>query len=278
MEKQESRQNGDSLDETPEERDARREREADIAKYRAEKELVDAQRRLEKQRERTAKAERRAKRGPLLPRKVKLGLLAAVAAVVAIAVVVGVSTAKEKPNKTEYLTSSDLVGIVNVSKLETATYRYTGIAEKHNDKGDVDYRVYYESTVDAGYDLSKVTFNVDDDARTVTPVLPELQLDEPTIDTASFDYMPKQPDANPKDVIAICEADVLAEIDQAQGIRYTAEQNMKRMMEVLLMPILDARGYAIDWEGNPPEDVVDPSDADDGAQQETSEQEASSDE
>ena len=277
MEKQESCQNGDSLDETPEERDVRCEREADIAKYRAERKLVDAQRRLEKQRERTAKAERRAKRAPLLPRKVKLGLLAAVAAVVVIAVVVGVSTAK-KSNKTEYLTSSDLMGIVNVSKLETATYRYTGIAEKHNDKGDVDYRVYYESTVDAGYDLSKVTFNVDDDARTVTPVLPELQLDEPTIDTASFDYMPKQPDANPKDVMAICEADVLAEIDQAQGIRYTAEQNMKRMMEVLLMPILDARGYAIDWEGNPPEDVVEPSDADDGAQQETSEQEASSDE
>lgn len=48
MEKQESRQNRDSLDETPEERDARREREADIAKYQAEKELVDAQRRLEK--------------------------------------------------------------------------------------------------------------------------------------------------------------------------------------------------------------------------------------
>lgn len=86
MEKQESRQNGDSLDEAPEERDARREREADIAKYRAEKELVDAQRCLEKQRERAAKAERRAMRSnrrEVLPMKAKLIMGTACVVVVA---------------------------------------------------------------------------------------------------------------------------------------------------------------------------------------------------
>lgn len=264
--------------ETPEERAARVEREAAVAKYCAEKELVEAQRRLEKQRERTAKAERRAKRGRLLPRKVTLALLAVVAAVVAVAVIVGVPVAKVESNKTEYLTSNDLVGIVSVSTLHTATYRYTGIAEKRNDNGGIEYRVYYESTIDAGYDLSNVRFDINNDARTVTPILPELQLNEPAIDSSSLDYMPKQPDANPKDVMTICENDVLAEVDQAGGIRYTAEQNMKRVMEALLMPILDSKGYAIDWAGNPPEEVAAPVDSAGEAGQEAPGQEADSNE
>ena len=250
MEKQESRQNGDSLDETPEERDARREREADIAKYRAEKELVDAQRCLEKQRERAAKAERRAMRSnrrEVLPMKAKLIMGAACAAVVVVAVVFGIPAYQASQNKTTYFTSSQLSKIVNINKLSTATYRHSGIADKYNDKGEVEYHVYYESTVDASYDMGAIDFEIDNDAKTIKPILPEPTIGDPNIDTASIDYLPKDPNASIRDVETICKEDARAEAKSAGGILYTAHENMKRIIDALLKPIVSEDGYEIIW-------------------------------
>lgn len=250
MEKQESRQNGDSLDETPEERDARREREADIAKYRAEKELVDAQRCLEKQRERSAKAERRAMRSnrrEVLSMKAKLIMGAACAAVVVVAVVFGIPAYQASQNKTTYFTSSQLSKIVNINKLSTATYRHSGIADKYNDKGEVEYHVYYESTVDASYDMGAIDFEIDNDAKTIKPILPEPTIGDPNIDTSSIDYLPKDPNASIRDVETICKEDARAEAKSAGGILYTAHENMKRIIDALLKPIVSEDGYEIIW-------------------------------
>lgn len=119
---------------------------------RAEKAAADAQYRVEKQRERAAKAERRAMRSnrrEVLPMKAKLIMVAVCAVVVVVVVFSGISTYQASQNKTACFTSGQLSKIVNISKLSTATYRHSGIADKYNDKGEVEYHVYYESTVDA---------------------------------------------------------------------------------------------------------------------------------
>ena len=215
----------------------------------AQKEASEAQVKAEKQRERAAKAERKAKRARkgVIPIKVKLIAAAALAAAVAVAVLVGVPMIQNRQNTTTYFTSSDLAGIVNVSKLSTAEYRYNGIADKYNDKGDAEYHVYYESTVSATYDMSAIDFDIDNEAKTITPILPEPIIGDPSIDTTSLDYLPKNPDANLRDVVSICKEDALAEIEEAGGILYTAQQNMKRTVEALLTPLLDASGYTIIW-------------------------------
>ncbi len=215
----------------------------------AQKEAAKAQFKAEKQREKAAKAERKTKRTRerAIPMKAKLIAAAALAVIVAIAVLVGVPMIQNRQNTTTYFTSSDLAGIVNVSKLSTAEYRYNGIAGKYNDKGDVEYHVYYESTVSATYDMSAIEFDIDNEAKTITPILPEPIIGNPSIDTTSLDYLPKNPDANLRDVVSICKADALAEVEQAGGILYTAKQNMKRTVEALLTPLLDASGYTIVW-------------------------------
>ena len=182
-----------------------------------------------------------------LPRKVKLAIAGACAVVIIVAIVIGVPVIQSKLNKTTYLTASQLTEIVNVSKLSTAEYRYNGIADKCNEKGETEYHVYYESTISASYDMSAITFDIDGKAKTITPHLPEPEIGDPSIDTTTLDYLPKSPKANLKDVISICKADALAEVTSAGGILYTANQNMRRTMDALLVPVTEKTGYSITW-------------------------------
>lgn len=217
---------------------------------RAEKAAADAQYRVEKQRERAAKAERRAMRSnrrEVLPMKAKLIMGAACAAVVVVAVVFGIPAYQASQNKTTYFTSSQLSKIVNINKLSTATYRHSGIADKYNDKGEVEYHVYYESTVDASYDMRAIDFEIDNDAKTIKPILPEPTIGDPNIDTSSIDYLPKDPNASIRDVETICKEDARAEAKSAGGILYTAHENMKRIIDALLKPIVSEDGYEIIW-------------------------------
>ena len=118
---------------------------------------------------------------------------------------------------------------------------------KYNDKGEAEYHVYYESTISASYDMDAITFDIDEEAKTITPHLPEPEIGDPSIDTTALDYLPKKPNANLKDVISVCKADTLAEVTSAGGILYTANQNMRRTMEALLMPVTEKTGYSITW-------------------------------
>lgn len=182
-----------------------------------------------------------------LPRKVKLAIAGACAVIIIVAIIIGVPVIQSKLNKTTYLTASQLTEIVNASKLSTAEYRYNGIADKCNDKGEAEYHVYYESTISASYDMSAITFDIDEEAKTITPHLPEPEIGDPSIDTTTLDYLPENPKANLKDVISICKADVLAEVASAGGILYTANQNMRRTMDALLVPVTEKTGYNITW-------------------------------
>ncbi len=215
----------------------------------AEKAAADARYKAEKQAERAAKAERKAKRAgrDIVPKKVKLAIGAGLVIIAVVALVVGVPAIQAKMNKTNYFTASSLTKIVNVSKLSTAEYRYNGIADKCNDKGEAEYHVYYESTISASYDMSAISFDIDEEAKTITPHLPEPEIGDPSIDTTTLDYLPKNPGANLKDVVSICKADALAEVKSAGGVLYTANENMQRTVEALLKPLCDEFGYEVQW-------------------------------
>lgn len=215
----------------------------------AREKAAKAERKAAKQREKAARAERKANRADKegISLKVKLIAAAVVAAIVAVVIFVGIPIIQAKENKTTYFTSSELAGIVNVSKLSTAEYRYNGIAAKYNDNGDIEYHVYYESTVSATYDMGDIDFTIDNEKRTITPILPDPIIGDPSIDSTSLDYLPKAPNANLRDVITICKEDALAEVEQAGGILYTARQNMKRTIEALLTPLMESSGYTIIW-------------------------------
>lgn len=161
-----------------------------------------------------------------------------------------------------YLSASELEKVVSISKLSTAEYVYNGIAEIKDEEGNVTQRIYYSSTVKAGIDLADVTFTVDNDAMTVTPIIPEITIYDPSVDESSFDYIPRNPNLELRDIITICKADARAEIESQGDIYRTAKINLESAVQALTLPLLEDAGYELIWPDGAPiaEEGVDNSD------------------
>ena len=214
----------------------------------------DAKLRLEKQKEKNRrlneKIRRRKERGKvlnaLLTPKVIVGVPAGIviALVLYLAVLKPMGTSEEKA---EYLSSAELEKIVNVSKLSTAEYVYNGIAEVANDEGEITQRIKYDATVRAGIDMEDISFDIDNDAMTVTPILPDITIDDPELDVSSFDYMPSDPDMELPEIISIASQDALSEVEESGGIFQTAETNLRSAIKALTLPIISKYGYELTW-------------------------------
>lgn len=145
----------------------------------------------------------------------------------------------------DVITESQLMDVVNVSDLSTAQFIYNGIATKYNDDGSEQYKVRYTGTVTAGVDMSQITFDVNDEEKTVTPHLPDIALSvsiEPDID-----YIPSNPGSNQKEALELCQRDANDEVDGSTDIRSVAQQNLQSTVEGLIDPLLQTHGYTIEW-------------------------------
>lgn len=246
----------------------------------ARKDLADAERRAEQARAKAIRAESKAhakemreKRradgatpkislAPLtsLRHLVPLALIAVIAAV-AIVIFPVASCASSQPEAT-VITTSDLERMVNISKLSSAEFVYNGIAQAIDENGNIQYSVAYCATVRAGIDMSQITFDIDDENRTVTPILPEIIIEEPILDETSLDFMPSNPRADLRDIIALCKADALSEVQEDGQVTETARENLKSTIEALISPLLEHNNYTLVWEDG----TVTPSEDSDSSQ------------
>ena len=177
-----------------------------------------------------------------LSKKFRIAIAIIIAVVVAIAVF-GFSAFQ----KTTYISDSDLEKVVCISKVSTARFVHNGITDIKNRDGDVGYYVYYKSTVTASVDMSKIKFSVDNKKKTITPVIPDIEIERPVIDESSFEFMPENADYNFKDVQTACKNDAQKEVKETDTIYNIAEQNLKQTIEGLLLPIIEPEGYEIVW-------------------------------
>lgn len=203
-----------------------------------------------RERERTRRRKERWKTiSPYITGKSVVG---AIVAVIALGfVLTGFVIPAFAPSNTDiqYLTSSQLEKVVYVSKLSTAVYVYNGIAEIPDENGSVTQRISYCSTVRAGVeDMGDITFLVDDHEKTVTPVLPEIVIGEPSVDGSSFDYMPRNPNMELAEIMRVCTEDAHNEVQKQTDIRNTAESNLKKTVEALTLPLINNAGYSLVWD------------------------------
>lgn len=204
--------------------------------------------------DRRERAERNRNRAAYVGEVVKaLPSIAKLAIVIGIAVVifggvVGYNVYSASTQPTKIVTISTLKQVVNISDLSTARYTYNGIAEKKDDGGNVICHVYYEAYVDAGIDMSKIEFAIDEEEKTIRPVLPEITVDDPVVDSSSVDFFETNPNISLSEVIEICEKDALDEVSASKQIIQTAEENLRSTVEALLTPLTKSEGYTIHWD------------------------------
>lgn len=215
--------------------------DAQVAEAKAREEAAKQKVKEQKSKSRAQKAKAFGK----LSKGVKIAIVVAVA--VAVVVVAATVPAVFSPSKGVTVSEASLKEAVSISKLSTAEFTYEGIAEKTNDRGDVDYHVYYRATANSGIDMSGIEFGIDEASKTITPHLPAITIDEPVIDESSLDYLPKGASVDLREVLEICKADMQTEASQNSGLLQTAESNLRATIEALLMPILGSNGYSISW-------------------------------
>lgn len=214
----------------------------------AERAAAEAQARADKASAKAAKAERKARGGVFkrLSRKVQTTVVGIAVAIIAVAVIcTPLLVSKLQP--ASVVTVSKLQDLVSASKLSTADFAYNGIAEIKDAEGNVRYHAYYEAHAAASVDMTRIDFEVDDDAKAIRPVLPEPSVEEPVIDDRSIRYFEKNASVSIRDVVGACKEDARAEIGASPQVKQTASDNLKAVVEALIAPLADKAGYTVEW-------------------------------
>lgn len=148
------------------------------------------------------------------------------------------------------ITSSILTDTIDISDLSTAQFTYNGIAEVYKDdkKSKIECYIRYNSAVKAGIDMNSVTFDIDDNNKTVKPILPEINITTNAVDEKSLSFIPSNVDMDLKDALIACQNDALSESKESSELLESAEDNLKSIIEALLIPIVTPQGYKIIWD------------------------------
>lgn len=175
-------------------------------------------------------------------------ILVALVAVACVGVFVVKPSMESANTASTILTETELEKTVSVSKLATSKCVYRGVAEKRDDEGNTAYHVYYESSVEASINMEDINFVVDEEAKTVTPMLPEPTIERPVVDTNSIEFFERDASGDMKDAITLCKQDALDKVTNNTAIKDRAAQNLKSTVEALTKPILEREGYRLTWE------------------------------
>lgn len=150
----------------------------------------------------------------------------------------------------EILTSATLEDAVNISSLSTAQFTYNGIAEiyDNDDKNSVKCYVRYHAKVKAGIDMEDVVFHIDNEKKTVQPILPKIDVTSNTVDENSLSYIPDNTKIDLKEALTACQKDALSEAERSPQLIQSAQENLRSIIEALILPIISSQAYTIQWD------------------------------
>lgn len=176
--------------------------------------------------------------------KLILGLiLCAVILILGIVVALYISNKNKEP---EIISKANLEKVINVNELSTFEAVYDGVAVVMNKENpeNVDYYVSYASKVKAGIDFDKVQIDIKEteEQKTIVITLPEVTLQEPTVDIATMDYIFVNKKANTETVseeaYKACIEDATKECEKEDAIYMLAKQNAENMIIALVKPFV----------------------------------------
>ncbi len=156
--------------------------------------------------------------------------------------------AEHNANKTPVaVNKTSLTSAVSIGKLIDATVPYAGLAVKTNDKGKEICHIYYETSVFAYVNTNEIDFVIDEENKTVTPSLPDQQIEVDIPSAGSISYFEDNPGVELDEALGLCEADAKADAADNQALITSGQASLKKTIAALVSPILDGSGYRISW-------------------------------
>lgn len=145
---------------------------------------------------------------------------------------------------------STLQNAVKVAELSTAQYTYNGIAEVYRDESHkkVKCRILYNSTVKAGINFEDVDFDVDNDNKIVTAILPAVKILANTVTEDELSFIPSNSKIDLPEALSACKEDAEREAKESAALMESAEKNAKSAVEAIVLPFLEQDGYQLVWE------------------------------
>ena len=175
--------------------------------------------------------------------------------IVAIVVIISLlclflAGAFDAPQKTT-ITSSTLTEVIKTAKLTTAKYIQHGIAKAQIEGKESGYVLYY-AIVRPNVDLAEITYEIDDDKKIVTVVLPEkFTFDVELLEDEShpYYYHPVDPkNWTGKDVSFICKTDAKKKAEGNLQLIQEARQSLINTIKTLLEPLLEQHNYTFAYQ------------------------------
>lgn len=156
--------------------------------------------------------------------------------------------AEHNANKTPVtVNKTSLRNAVSIGKLIDATVPYEGLAVKTDDKGKETCHIYYETSVFAYVNTNEIDFIIDEENKTVTPSLPDQQIEVDIPSAGSISYFEDNPGVELDEALSLCEADAKADAADNQTLIACGQASLRKTIDALISPILDGNGYRISW-------------------------------
>lgn len=193
------------------------------------------------------KSKRRAKSFKRMKRKFTMRVMLAIAIAIVV-IFIAVAAAHQITKPTEFINSSQLTKIVAVNKLAVVDFTYEGVAEYNGDgHQDNPLHIHYSAKVKATFNPGDIYFAIDDETKTVTPILPNISISSPNIDDRIDILEGEAQNIDMASVYNACKEDAAAEVQAKSNIKDMAVNNAHKAVEGLTMNLLKSKGYTIVW-------------------------------
>ena len=131
--------------------------------------------------------------------------------------------------------------VFEISDLSTADYIYNAVARAYDEDGvTVRYYVAYEGRIKAGIDFSKIEVDIDEEGKTITITIPEIEFQEKTVNPGTLEFIFRDKKSETENIhqeaYLLCENDLKEKINREQELMELARANAISVVEALVRP------------------------------------------
>lgn len=143
--------------------------------------------------------------------------------------------------KVTTISSMSLEKVFEINELSTSQYTYNAIARAYDEDGtDVRYYVAYEGKVTVGIDFGKLKYDIDEEEKTITVMVPEIEIHDKTVDPGTLKFIFKESKSETETIhqeaFSLCEKDLEERVVQEEALLEQAKQNTIAVVQALVEP------------------------------------------
>jgi hypothetical protein len=139
------------------------------------------------------------------------------------------------------ITESEILGVFQISELQTSDYIYNGIKAVYDDSGrNIKYYVAYEGKITAGIDFNDIKIEINNDTKEINITVPNAKIQNYDVDAGNLEYIFTDDKYNDDNILQEaydkCLMDLKSKANSEDKIIEQAKANAINVVEALVSP------------------------------------------